>query len=200
MLKVGLTGNYCSGLDKVVLILRKMGMIVFDADLIIKFLLYNNTEMINKIKTQFGKIVFCDNQVDISSFRTTEQFNNLMKLIEPELLKSYEKFRLVNRDSKYIFFKSQVLFETGLNTYMNLNVSVFKPNGNRVEDIQHINKLRTTEAWKIVDSEMDSFQKNRMCQYTIHNYEAHQDSLERQIVSIIKALNNKCIEEKNHSY
>jgi hypothetical protein len=47
---------------------------------------------------------------------------------------------------------------------------------------------------------MDSFQKNRMCQYTIHNYEAHQDSLERQIASIIKALNNKCIEEKNHSY
>jgi dephospho-CoA kinase len=200
MLKVGLTGNYCSGLDKVVLVLRKMGMIVFDADLIIKFLLYNNTEMINKIKAQFGKIVFCDNQVDISSFRTPEQFNNLMKLIEPELLRSYEKFRLVNRDSKYIFFKSQVLFETGLNTYMNLNVSVFKPNGSRVEDIQHINKLRTTEAWKIVDSEMDSFQKNRMCQYTIHNYDAHQDSLERQIASIIKALNNKCIEEKNHSY
>jgi dephospho-CoA kinase len=200
MLKVGLTGNYCSGVDKVVLILRKMGMLVFDADLIIKFLLYNNSEVITKIKTRFGKIVFTDNQVDISSFRTPEQFNNLIKLIEPDILKAYEKFRLVNRDSKFIFFKSQILFETGLSTYMNFNISVFKPNGSRVEEIQSINKLRTTEAWKIVDSEMDSFQKNRMCQYTIHNYDAHQDSLERQIASILKALNNKSIEEKNHSY
>jgi dephospho-CoA kinase len=199
MLKVGLTGNYCAGLDAVVIILRKMGIIVFDADLIIKFLLYNNTEMINKIKAQFGKIVFFENQVDISSFRTAEQFNSLIKLIEPELLRSYEKFRLVNRDSKYIFFKSQILFETGLNTYMNINVSVFKPNGSRVADIQRINKLRTTEAWKIVDSEMDSFQKNRMCQYTIHNYEAHNDGLEKQIASILKALNSK-FAEKNHSY
>lgn len=199
MLKVGLTGNYCAGLDTVTIILRKMGIIVFDADLIIKFLLYNNAEMINKIKKQFGKIVFFENQVDISSFRTPEQFNSLIKLIEPELLRSYEKFRLVNHDSKYIFFKSQILFESGLNTYMNINVSVFKPNGTRVEDIQRINKLRTTEAWKIVDSEMDSFQKNRLCQYTIHNYDAHNEGLERQIASILKALNSKCV-EKNHSY
>jgi len=198
MLKVGLTGNYCSGLEQVVSIMRKMGILVFDADLIIKFLIYNNSEVIKKIKTQFGKIVFTENQVDIASFRTTEQFNSLIKLIEPDLLKSYEKFRLVNRNSKIIFFKSQVLFETGLNTYMNMSVSVFKPNGNRVEEIQRINKLRTTESWKIVDSEMDSFQKNRMCQYTIHNYVAHNESLERQVISIIKAINNKV--EKEHSY
>lgn len=199
MLKVGLTGNYCSGLDDIVSIMRKMGILVYDADLIIKFMIYNNSEVITKIKEQFGKIVFKDNRVDISSFRTTEQFNSLIKLIEPELLKSYEKFRLVNRDSKVIFFKSQILFETGLNTYMNMNVSVFKPNGNRVEEIQKINKLRTTEAWKIVDSEMDSFQKNRMCQYTIHNYDAHNDSLEKQVISILKAINSK-VAEKDHSY
>ena len=55
-IKVGLTGNYLSGLDYVVSIFKRYKIPVFDCDIMIKYLLYNSEEHIEKIRlSKVGK-------------------------------------------------------------------------------------------------------------------------------------------------
>jgi len=190
MLKVGLTGNYCSGLDSIGNIFKKSKIPVFESDLIIKFMFYNNSETIKKIHKEFGKSVFTDNVLDMSAFQDPADFKKLIKLIELDLIRAFEKWKL-QQTGNYCIFKSQILYELGWNSLMNLNITVFKPNGLRVEDIQIRNKVTVADAYGMMENEMDLFQKNRLSDYTIHNYPAYRDSLERQIATIDKSITSK---------
>ena len=192
MLKVGLTGNYLSGLEEVSDIYKKMNIPVFEADLIIKFMLFNNFETIEKIRKEFGNVVFSREKLDLNAFRGTSTFKRLMKVIEIDLIASYEKWRLVNKYSTFTIFKTQILLESNWNNLMNFNISVFKPTVLRVGEIQNFHKMRTSEAWSLVSAEMDPLQKNRLCNYIIHNYEsAYNGSVENQINNINKSIAGK---------
>ena len=74
---------------------------------------------------------------------------------------------------------------------MNFNISVFKPNGVRINEIQRHFKMKLTDVHKMIDTEMDVFQKNRLCEYVIHNYNTYADSVEKQINSITKSIKDK---------
>jgi dephospho-CoA kinase len=191
MFKVGLTGNYFSGLEDVAEVFKRFNIPVFEADLIVRFFLYNNSETITKIKNEFGKSVFTDNQIDLNKFGDTDGFKKLLAVIELDLLKAYEKWRQKNQKSKFTIFKSSIIFEAGWNESMNFNISVFKPNGVRINEIQRHFKMKLTDVYKMIDTEMDVFQKNRLCEYVIHNYNTYADSVEKQINSITKSIKDK---------
>ena len=192
MLKVGLTGNYFSGIDDISNTYKKLKIPVFEVDLIIKFMLYNNQDTIEKIREEFGNVVFMNHKIELNAFRGTSTFRRLMKVLELDLITTYEKWRLVNK-APFTIFKSQILFESNWNNLMNFNISVFKPTGIRVGEIQDTYKMRSTEAWALVDTEIDPFQKNRLCNYTIHNYESYNDSVEKQITNINKTISSKAL-------
>jgi len=191
MLKVGLTGNYCSGVDEIAEIYKNLQIPIFEVDLIIKFMFYNNSESIKKIQKEFGKIVFTNNILDMVAFNEPTKFRRLLKIIELDLIVAYERWRQVNQKAKFTIFKSSILFESNWNNIMNSNISVFKPNGLRVEAIQRKNKMKSSDAYSLIDTEMDVFQKNRLSDYTINNYPAYCDSVEKQIIAINKSIMTK---------
>ena len=100
MLKIGLTGNYYSGIEDIVAIFKRYKIPVFDADLLIKYLLYNNNDTIMRIKSTFGNSVFNKNILDMSEFKGNGynensgvfKFEKLLKLLQTDLIKHYEKF------------------------------------------------------------------------------------------------------------
>jgi dephospho-CoA kinase len=55
MYKVGLTGSYFPGLNEVAEEYNKLNIPLFDADLIFRFLIYNNSETIGKIRKRIWK-------------------------------------------------------------------------------------------------------------------------------------------------
>lgn len=194
MLKIGLTGNYFSGFEKVGNVYRNMGVPIFDADLIIKFMFYNNSITIDKIRAEFGKSVFKDNFLNMDAFRNPERFHTLVRVIELDLIRAYEKWRLSNSNAKFTIFKTQILFEMNWNNIMNMNIVVFRPNGLRVNDIQTKQGLKTTEVYNMIDNEMDPLQKNELSNYVIHNYASCNDTIERQIEGINKSILAKSVQ------
>ena len=198
MLKIGLTGNYCSGFEEVGNIYRAMKVPVFDADLIIKFMFYNNSVTIDKILSEFGKSAFKDNILNMDAFRNPERFHSLIKVIELDLIRVYEKWRLIHKDAKFTIFKTQILFEMNWHNIMNMNISVFRPNGLRVADIQNRQGLKTTEVYSIIDNEMDALQKNELSTYVIHNYASCNDPIEKQIEKINNSILGKSIKVQNN--
>jgi dephospho-CoA kinase len=95
MLKIGLTGNVCSGYEMVGLLFKGLNVPVFDGDIAIKFLLNYREDIIRKVKIELGD-VYEKGVINANKFTTTEKFNRLFKVIELDLLKLYESWRLHN--------------------------------------------------------------------------------------------------------
>ena len=79
MYKVALTGSVCSGKTLVAKNLELLGVPVFHADVIIKYLINNRIDVINALKTQFSEI-FIGGLIDKSKI-TDEKFNRIINLI-----------------------------------------------------------------------------------------------------------------------
>ncbi len=134
MLKIGLTGNVCSGMDKVGDLFKTLGVPVFDADLALKFLINYRIDVINLLKGQFGKDIYTNGIIDGSKFNTA-RFNILLDIAQIELIKLYETWRFLNKDASYTIFKSSILFERGLESIMNYSISTFLPKNDRAIEL-----------------------------------------------------------------
>ena len=206
MLKVGLTGNYFVGIEDVVAIFRRYEIPLFDADLVIKWMLFNSSEHIDRIRSTFGSEVFDEyNILDLSKFNGIDKhtgnlkFHILLKILEFDVITYYERWRLTKKGTPYTIFKSQILFEFGFNTNMNINIAVFKPEGMRVTELQTYHGMKAMDVYDMLETEMDALQKNRMCTYTIHNYESYFETVERQISQIHRSIKNKIKDIKEES-
>jgi dephospho-CoA kinase len=210
MLKVGLTGNYCTGLEGIANIFRRYKVPLFDADLVVKYMLYNSTKHIEKIRKEFGDSVFTNNILDVSKFEGMDnesgfpKFYHLMKLLDLDLITYYERFRLehgsrANRDSKYskfTIFKSQILFEYGFNVHMNTIINVYKPDGMRMSELQTHLGMKAGDVFDLLGTEMDQLIKNNHSTYVVHNYDTYHESDERQIAQIYKSISKKIEREE----
>ena len=93
MIKVGLTGNRFSGKDTVCKLFEQIGVPVFNADVVLKFILNYNYEINYKIRNVFGDVFSLKGDLlDISKFSDQKKFNDLIDIIEYELLNAYDVF------------------------------------------------------------------------------------------------------------
>ena len=188
MIKVGLTGNYYSDYELISKNFANRGIPIFDADIVLKFILHYSQEVISKIKIKYGNNIFNMGLIDLTKFNSTDKFNGLLDIIQLDLMTSYEKWRLKNLNAKYTIFKSSFLFERNINESMNYTISVFKPKNDRVSIALSNTEIPISEIYDIVDSEIDELVKNQKSNYIIHNYI---DTLDIQISSIHSNLIKK---------
>ena len=170
MLKIGLTGNLCSGYIEVAKILENFNIPVFDADIALKFILNYREDIIRNIKIQFGD-VFSAGLININKFNTTEKFSRLVDVAQPELLKMYESFRFSNRHAPYTVFKSSILYEKGLDKEMNDTICCFSPRENRAVQYAKEMNIKLSDSYDILENEMDELVKNKKSAWVIHNYD-----------------------------
>lgn len=185
MIKVGLTGNRYSGKDRITRLFEQISIPVFNADIILKFILQYNLEIDKQIKIELGQSVYTlAGYLDPQKFNTTEKFNRLIDIVEPELFKAYEKFQNKHKDkSIYTIFHSSILFERDWNKKMDYVVTTFAPKSDRIEraNLQEP-VLLTSVIYGLMANEVDDLEKNRLSTYIIHNYD--------DAIDIIKQVDN----------
>ena len=170
MIKVGLTGNYCSGQNEVSKIFDSLDVKVFDADLLLKYLLNYSKKHILKIKSTFGENSYSMGLLNLNKFEDTKKWNKLIDEVEFDIYASYEKFRYKHQEDFYTVFKYSYLFERQLNTSMDFNINCFRPKALRKEDISLLTPLSDYLINKILDSEYSEFLKNKNADFIIQNY------------------------------
>jgi dephospho-CoA kinase len=161
MFKVGLTGNYYSGQQEVAKIFEDFDVPVFDANLIIKFMINFSPRHIEKIKEKFGDDIYKFGLLNLNRFHTNKKFDDLLDILEFDLLKAYEKFRLDHKTDFYTIFLFDWIYERNLNSLMNFNVSSYRPQVHRKSDLKYWANLNSMEVQKILDNEVDEFEKNK---------------------------------------
>ena len=169
MFKVGLTGNRYSGKDTVASLFNKISIPVFDADVIVKFLINHNFEMDYQIKYKIDKSFFKNDQLDLSKL-TGPILDQIIDIVEYELFDAYKKYQLKNTNSIYTVFHSSILFERDWNKKMDYSISVFSPVSDRVERCQEISDYKLTDIYNLCQREMKDLSKNSLSDFVIHNY------------------------------
>ena len=161
MLKIGLTGNFYSKYNEVGDIFEEKEMPVYDADLVIKYMLNYSEEYQQKIKSKFGNNIYHAGLLDLNKFDNNDKFDKLFDIIQFDLIKSYEKWRLKNWNKFYTIFKCSVLFERGLDKSMNYTISAFSPQLRRKQDIINDTLIPREKIENILSNEMDELIKNQ---------------------------------------
>lgn len=191
MIKIGLTGNFYSGYDEVADIFENMKVPVFDADIVLKYIINFSGKHMQKIKSELGDDIYSLGLLDTRKFNNNSDFDKLLNIVELDIIKAYEKWRINNYNSFYTIFKSSILFERKLDKSMNFNISVYKPKNIRKDEIWTKTQMPFSTIDNILSNEMNEIGKNEKADYIIHNYSSWKQSVEKQIEHIDKSIMNK---------
>ena len=185
MIKIGLSGTRFSGKNEVASLFSDIGIPVFDADLVTRFILSNEYNIIGEIRDKVGKQYFRNGILDTKIIDKDGVFNKIISIIEPVLLDAYQRFEDNNKSCIYTLFNSSILFERKWDKKMDYNISVYSPFIHRVERAKKIKEKgleNLTSINLILSKETDELSKNSLADYVIHNYN-HFD-IEKQVSNI----------------
>lgn len=199
MIKIGLSGNRYSGKNRIATLFKQVGVPVFDADVILKFILNHNYELQSEISDRVGRVYFKDGFLNEEKIKTDGKFSKIVKVVEPELYRAWEKFLNKHQKSIYAIFHSSILFEMEWNKAMDFNISVFAPYSDRVERCKYLTNKTISSIYSLSNLEMDELEKNKLATYVIHNYNNdspyYGDSL-TQVNNIDKIIIDKFLKDK----
>ncbi len=174
MLKVALTGNIGSGKSVICKFFEMLEVPVFYADSEAKKL-YNNPEILEKIKNLFGKKVFTPegslnkralaNQV----FSDKDKLKELNALIHPEVYKAFDKWILQHPDKPYCLQEAAIVFETGGYIRFDKTILVHAPEEILIERVMKRDSLSRSEVLERLNNQMDQNQKMMLASYLLPN-------------------------------
>ena len=179
MIKVGLTGNFHSGHRNIITKFEELGVPVFDADLIFKFMINYDDNIVKKIEKHFGKDVYKYCLLDFKKFDTNKKFEALFDVVKDDIFRCWHNWNILNSDRDYTIFLSSVLFELRLNEKMDLTINVLKDKSERKKWLM----TKTTMPLGIIDSilngELNEKFKTTKANYIITN--SSNDNIDRNI-------------------
>lgn len=202
MIKIGLTGSRYSGKSSTARIFEHIGVPVFDADVVLKFIINFDIGVNRKILESFGEYIFTgpDSTIDPKKIRTKKDFEKLVGFADFELKRAYEKFRLDHKKAIYTIFHSSMLFERGWHEEMDFNINVFAPKDIRSARGSDLTGLPLHKMSEMMRGEMHELSKNAMSTYIIHNYESAEKilgELREQISNIDQKIIDKYLIEEH---
>ena len=196
MLTIGLTGCRYSGKTSVGKLFNKIGVPVFNADVVLKFIINFRTYVDEPIKSNIGSHVYKNGFLDPTKFLTTASFDKLIDIVEFELFQAWERFKLKHSKSSYVIFESSILFERGYESKFDAVISVFAPKEDRVYRCKMNTSMNIEYIWNIFSKEMPDLNKNNRSNYVIHNYDSGPDVL-NQVNSLDKKIIDHIINNQN---
>jgi dephospho-CoA kinase len=190
MYRVGLTGNLYSGIYEISDIFREKGIPVFDADVVLKFILNWEQDTIRDIRIQFSSEVFSAGFLKESSFNTDQKINRLIDVAKDKLMNRYRLYVKKNPNAKFVVFKSHFLFESGFDKYMDFKVSTHCPKEERVKKLKTEANVMTYLAQEYLEAEMPENAKNKLSNFIINNSD-NSGSISEQIDFLINKISEK---------
>jgi dephospho-CoA kinase len=194
MLKVGLSGNRYSGKNRVASIFNSIGVPVFEADVVLKFILNFNYDLQGEVTERLGKSYFNNGKFMIDKVKADGVFDDIINIVEPDLYGAWIKFIEKNHKSIYCIFHSSILFEREWNKSMDLNISVFSHYADRATRCKNLTGKSIETIYNQSKGEMSDLEKNGMSDYIIHNYNK-ESSFYGDAVQQVNMIDNKIIDD-----
>ncbi len=193
MKTIGLTGGIGSGKSTVSKILLSHKIPVYDSDSRAKYLMNSSMELKNEIIENFGENSYVNNQLDknyISDiiFNNKFEMNKINLLVHPFVYQDFNKWKK-HIFSKYVFFESALIFETGSYKSNDFNILVVSDINERIKRVVKRDCLNKKDVLIRIKNQWNDKKKIPLSDYVIKNISF--DQTEKEVCKMIKKLNSK---------
>jgi dephospho-CoA kinase len=196
MLKNGITGGIGVGKSAAANLFRKMGVHVFDADIIAKNLLNTSAVIQNDLMAEFGTdILDVYGKIDRGklarvSFQDEYHQSNLNSIIHPHIFEEIDReFDKICSKNKAPFFMvdGALIYESGLDAHLDYVIVVTAKLSIRMERSIKRGSLNREEILRRIDLQWPCETKVRMADFVINNNTTEKD-LQSEVLEIFNQL------------
>ncbi|MBS3811903.1 MAG: dephospho-CoA kinase [Halanaerobiales bacterium] len=187
---IGLTGGIATGKSLVSKTLRELGIKVIDADQIAHRVL-NRTEVIDKIKEEFGREII-NNKGEIDRKKLGEivfsehvKLKKLEEITHPTILDVIDQKLKEYKKQDLIVLDAPLLFETYLDQKVDETWVVYAEEPTQIERLQKRDGLDYFEAKCRIDVQMPLKEKVQRADQVINN-EGTKQELRRKVVKLVE--------------
>jgi dephospho-CoA kinase len=173
MLKVGVTGGIGSGKTMVCQVFKTFGIPVFDADESARYLMENDTTLVQSIQWLLGDDVYKEGKLDrekvsAAVFSDPEKLKKLNAIVHPATI-NYANAWMEKQDAPYVIKEAAIFFESGSNKDIDVMIGVYAPLELRIQRTMSRNGVSREKVLSIIARQMDEEEKMKLCDYVITN-------------------------------
>jgi dephospho-CoA kinase len=195
MLEIALTGNRFTGKDFTASKFRSIGVPVFDADTVLKFIINHKFYFQEKLKEELGRSPYVNGDLTTDTIRNDEEFNILVDQVEEELFSAYQNYRKY-QTYPYTIFLSSLIYERKWNEKFDVIINTFAPDDERAVRAK-LHGVPYVEFYDLKKTEFSQYQKNKIATHVIHSYNSGVQ-MEKSIMTIDLSIRERL--KKLYSY
>ena len=173
MIKVAITGGIGVGKTTVSNLFEKMGIPVFNSDVIAKEIMSSNHDLKNQIIEVFGQNAYENNKLN-RSYLSNAIFNdrNLLEkmnsIVHPYVAEEFNSW-LKKQSSKYIIYESAIVFESNGENAFDKIICVVAPKEEVIRRIIDRNNFSRDKIISIINNQLPEEVKTENSDYIIEN-------------------------------
>lgn len=207
MITLGLTGNRYSGKTTVAKQFKKIGVPVFDADLILRFILNYNYELLGMIKKEIGSHIFVPTSknellLDLKKI-SKDDFDRVLDFVEEDIFRAYKRFNdtIEATGGIYTIFESSILFEREWDKKVDMVLNIFATDSDRLKRARALTNLGLLKIKDLIATEIEGVEKNECADFIIynHNIDFGGSAVNSSLVKEINKVDQKIIDEYLYS-
>lgn len=173
MLKVGVTGGIGSGKSIICQVFTTLGISVFRADDVAKYLMEHDATLINSIKAIFGSDIYTNGRLNRSKlsaivFTEPDKLQQLNALVHPATIR-YGQQWMDCQTGPYVVKEAAIFFESGSNKDMDIMIGVYCPKELRIYRAMQRSSATRQDILDRIGQQMDEDKKMSLCDYVITN-------------------------------
>ncbi|WP_407430288.1 dephospho-CoA kinase [Arcticibacter sp.] len=175
MLKIGITGGIGSGKTTVCRLFELLGVSVYYADVRAKILMQTDPELIDGIKTVFGREAYSGQTLNRAFlgaivFNNAERLQQLNGLVHPAVFRDFDRWSFA-QEGLYVLKEAAILFESGSSKDCAYTILVKSPVDLRTARVMLRDGIGKEEVIKRMDKQMSDEEKEKLASFVIVNDE-----------------------------
>ncbi|MBS6992181.1 MAG: dephospho-CoA kinase [Alistipes sp.] len=185
-MKVGITGGIGSGKSTVCRLFAQKGIAVYDSDAAAKRLMQEDGALRRQLAGRFGEGTFRDGVLDRAYlagivFADPQALADLNALVHPVVMRDFDAWA-ARQEGSYVILESAILFEAGLEGYVDKTVAVLAPRELRIERTCRRDGCGADQVVRRIAAQLDDDALSARADYVVVNI--FEEDLEPAVVKL----------------
>lgn len=199
MYKVGVTGGIGSGKSVVCNMLCERGVEVYNCDIRAKELMSADEVIAKQLVERFGPETFVNGELNRAYlaervFGNAEELAALNAIVHPRVIEDFEQWAQ-RQQGEYVVIESAILFESGIDSKVDVTVAVMAPESLRLERTMQRDGVSREQVEERMRNQLSDDERCSRSKYAIVNIEL--DELEEDVEQLHRRLSYDARQQKS---
>ncbi len=174
MIKVGVTGGIGSGKSRVCALFAALGIPVYDSDAGARELMNSDAEVMKAVTALFGPEAYDGGKLDRAFvaervFHDKPLLASLNRIVHPAVVRDFDRWAMSHSDSPYVIMESAILFESGIDRFMDKVIAVSAPENIRIERVASRDGASRQSVLDRMANQLTDRERESRADYVINN-------------------------------